>query len=416
MRDKYNEPFMIDRKAAIGFIFITLLIDVMGWGLIIPVMPTLLVELKGISISEASTYGALLLTVYAIVQFVFAPVIGNLSDRYGRRPVLLLSLLGFGIDYVFLALAPSYGWLFVGRVIAGITGASFTTAAAYIADVSTPETRAKNFGLIGAAFGIGFIIGPALGGLLSGWGTRAPFFAAAGLCLLNCLYGYFILPESLPKEKRRPFQWAKANPVGSLLFIFKHPVIRGLAMSFFLVYLGAQAVQATWSFFTMHRFEWNSKMVGISLAVVGLLVGLVQGGLTRVVNPRLGNERSAYLGLTLYAAGLVLMAFASETWMMFVFLIPYCLGGIAGPSLQSIIAGLVPPNEQGELQGALTSLMSLATIIGPPLMNGLFDYFTSTRAPMYFPGIHFFLGGILMLASVLIAWRFLRKKLHVAEH
>ncbi|MCR6719670.1 MAG: MFS transporter [Chitinophagaceae bacterium] len=187
-------------------------------------------------------------------------------------------------------------------------------------------------------------------------------------------------------------------------------------MSFFLVYLGAQAVQATWSFFTMHRFEWNSKMVGISLAVVGLLVGLVQGGLTRVVNPRLGNERSAYLGLTLYAAGLVLMAFASETWMMFVFLIPYCLGGIAGPSLQSIIAGLVPPNEQGELQGALTSLMSLATIIGPPLMNGLFDYFTSTRAPMYFPGIHFFLGGILMLASVLIAWRFLRKKLHVAEH
>ncbi|MCR6719671.1 MAG: MFS transporter [Chitinophagaceae bacterium] len=223
MRDKYNEPFMIDRKAAIGFIFITLLIDVMGWGLIIPVMPTLLVELKGISISEASTYGALLLTVYAIVQFVFAPVIGNLSDRYGRRPVLLLSLLGFGIDYVFLALAPSYGWLFVGRVIAGITGASFTTAAAYIADVSTPETRAKNFGLIGAAFGIGFIIGPALGGLLSGWGTRAPFFAAAGLCLLNCLYGYFILPESLPKEKKAPLSVGKSQSCGFTSFHIQTP-------------------------------------------------------------------------------------------------------------------------------------------------------------------------------------------------
>lgn len=412
MQDINHLPFMINRKAAIGFIFITLLIDVMGWGLIIPVMPNLLVELKGIAINEASTYGALLLTVYAIVQFVFAPIIGNLSDRYGRRPVLLLSLLGFGIDYIFLALAPSYGWLFVGRIIAGITGASFTTAAAYIADVSTPETRAKNFGLIGAAFGIGFIIGPALGGLLAGWGIRAPFFAAAGLCLLNCLYGYFILPESLPKENRRPFRWAKANPVGSLLFIFKHPLIRGLSMAFFLIYLAAQAVQATWSFFTMHRFQWTEQIVGLSLAVVGLLVGLVQGGLTRIVNPRLGNERSTYLGLTLYAVGLILMAFASETWMMFVFLVPYCLGGIAGPSLQSLISGLVPPNEQGELQGALTSLMSLTTIVGPPLMNGLFKYFTSAGAPFQFPGIHFLLGGILMFASVWIAWKFLRRKSH----
>ena len=207
-----------DRKAAVGFIFITLLIDVMGWGLIIPVMPELISQLKHISVNEASPYGALLLSVYAFIQFLFAPVIGNLSDKYGRRPVLLASLLGFGIDYLFLALAPTYGWLFVGRVIAGITGASFTTASAYIADVSTPETRAKNFGMIGAAFGLGFVIGPALGGLLAGLGVKAPFYAAAILCLLNCLYGYFVLPESLSKENRREFSWLRANPLGSLQY------------------------------------------------------------------------------------------------------------------------------------------------------------------------------------------------------
>ena len=245
------------RKAAVGFIFITLLIDVMGWGLIIPVMPKLIAELKGIPVNEASPYGAWLLSAYAITQFVFAPVIGNLSDKFGRRPVLLTSLLGFGIDYLFLALAPTYGWLFVGRIIAGITGASFTTASAYIADVSTAETRAKNFGMIGAAFGLGFIIGPALGGLLAGLGTRAPFYAAAILCLLNTLYGYFVLPESLSKENRRAFHWKRANPFGSLQFLRKHPTIAGLAISFFLIYLAAQSVQGNWSFFTIYRFHWS---------------------------------------------------------------------------------------------------------------------------------------------------------------
>lgn len=207
------------RKAAVGFIFITLLIDVMGWGLIIPVMPKLVSQLKGIPVNEASSYGAWLLFAYAITQFICAPLIGNLSDKYGRRPILLSSLTGFGIDYIFMALAPTYGWLFVGRIIAGLTGASFTTGAAYIADVSTPETRAKNFGMIGAAFGLGFIIGPALGGLLAGWGIRAPFYAAAGLCLLNALYGYFVLPESLSKDHRRSFEWKRANPFGSLQFL-----------------------------------------------------------------------------------------------------------------------------------------------------------------------------------------------------
>ncbi|RYY60217.1 MAG: MFS transporter [Chitinophagaceae bacterium] len=391
-----------DRKAAIGFIFITLLIDVMGWGLIIPVMPDLIGQLKNIPVNEASASGAWLLSAYAVTQFICAPLVGNLSDKYGRRPILLISLLGFGIDYLFLALAPTYGWLFVGRIIAGITGASFTTASAYIADVSTPENRAKNFGMIGAAFGLGFVIGPALGGLLAGLGIRAPFYAAACLCLLNCIYGYFMLPESLPVENRRPFSWKRANPFGSLKFLQSHPTIAGLAVAFFLIYLGAQAVQGNWSFFVMYRFGWSEALVGISLAVVGLLVGLVQAGLTRVVNPKLGNEKSIYLGLILYTIGLTLFAFASTTWMMFLFLIPYCLGGICGPSLQAVLAGHVPSNEQGEMQGALTSLMSLTTIIGPLVMNNLFKYFTSADAPIHFPGVHFLVGAVCMLISVII--------------
>jgi DHA1 family tetracycline resistance protein-like MFS transporter len=399
-----------NRQAAVGFIFITLLIDIMGWGLIIPVMPDLIAQLKHITVNEASSYGAWLLAAYAITQFFCAPIVGNLSDRYGRRPVLLCSLLGFGIDYLFLALAPNYGLLFIGRIIAGLTGASFTTASAYIADVSTPETRAKNFGLVGAAFGLGFIIGPALGGLLAGWGIRAPFYAAAGLCLVNCLYGYFALPESLAKENRRAFSWKRANPFGSLQLLKKYPAIGGLAVCFFLIYLAAQAVQGNWSFFTIYRFHWSEKMVGISLAVVGVLVGGVQAGLTRVINPKIGNEKSIYLGLILYSVGLVLFAFANQSWMMFAFLIPYCLGGIAGPSLQSVLAGHVPSNEQGELQGALTSLMSLTTIIGPLIMNNLFTYFTTSKAPIYFPGISFLLGGIFMLISAVIAWNVLSKE------
>jgi DHA1 family tetracycline resistance protein-like MFS transporter len=401
------------RQAAIKFIFVTLLIDIMGWGLIIPVMPRLIAELKHITVNEASSYGGWLLSVYAITQFLFAPVIGNLSDRYGRRPVLLSSLLGFGIDYLFLALAPTYGWLFVGRVIAGITGASFTTASAYIADISTAENRAKNFGMVGAAFGLGFIIGPALGGLLAGLGIRAPFYAAAILCLLNTLYGYFVLPESLGKENRRPFQWKKANPLGSLQFLKKNPAIGGLAFSFFLIYLAAQSVQGNWSFFTIYRFHWSEKIVGASLAVVGLLVGLVQAGLTRVINPKIGNERSVYVGLFLYTVGLILFAFATTSWMMFVFLIPYCAGGICGPSLQAILAGHVPPNEQGELQGALTSLMSLTTIIGPPMMNNLFTFFT-TKAPVHFPGVSFLLGAVFMTFSIIIAWWVLSKERRMA--
>jgi DHA1 family tetracycline resistance protein-like MFS transporter len=383
----------------------------MGFSLIIPVMPSLISSLKGIPFNKASLYGGYLLFAFAAAQFLFSPVIGNLSDRYGRRPVLLSSLFGFGIDYIFLALAPAYGWLFIGRVIAGITGASFTTATAYIADISPdPAERAKNFGMIGAAFGLGFVLGPALGGLLAIWGIRAPFYAAAGLCLLNCLFGYFYLPESLPKENRRPFEWKRANPFGAFKFLTRHPEIGNLAFSFFLIYLAAQAVQSQWNFFTQYRFHWTNGMVGLSLTVVGVLIGGVQAGLTRVINPRLGNERSIYLGMSFYTIGLVLFAFASQSWMMFAFLVPYCLGGIAGPSLQAVISGHVQPSHQGELQGALTSLMSVTNIIGPIMMAATFNYFTSDKAPFYFPGMHFLIGAVCMLMSTIIIYRVLSRE------
>ena len=402
------------RKAAISFIFITLLIDVTGLGLIIPVMPKLIESLTGGDISDASKWGGWLTFAYAITQFIFAPVLGNLSDKWGRRPVLLFSLLGFGIDYIFLSLAPTIGWLFVGRLIAGVTGASFTTASAYIADISTDENRAQNFGMIGAAFGLGFIIGPVIGGLLGEYGPRVPFVVAAGLSLLNALYGFFVLPESLPEESRRPFEWRRANPMGSLLQLKKYPAISGLIFSLILVYIAAHAVQSNWTFFTIEKFGWSESLIGISLGVVGLLTAVVQGGLIRFINPKLGNERSVYVGLGLYGLGLLLFAFASQSWMMFVFLVPYCLGGIAGPALQSIISGNVAANEQGELQGALTSLISATSIIGPPLMTNLFAYFTKPGAPVQFAGAPFLLGALLMIASTAIAYYTLHP-LHEAQ-
>jgi DHA1 family tetracycline resistance protein-like MFS transporter len=397
------------KKAAIGFIFITLLIDVIGWGLIIPVMPNLIAGMKHISISEASKNGGWLLFVYAFMQFICAPILGNLSDQYGRRPVLLFSLFGFGIDYIFLGFAPTFGWLFLGRTISGITGASFTTASAYIADISDAETRAKNFGLIGAAFGLGFIIGPAIGGLLTGLGIRAPFYAAAILALLNWLYGYFVLPESLSKENRRKFEWHRANPLGSLLNLKKYPAVTGLILALTLVYLASHAVQSNWSYFTAYRFQWTPKTIGISLAVVGILVAFVQAVLIRIITPKIGSRRCIYIGLLLYAVGMFLFAVASKSWMMFAFLIPYCLGGIAGPALQATISGQVPPNSQGELQGSLTSMMSLTSIVGPLVMTNLFAYFTSDKAPLFLPGAPFVLGGILMLVSSGIAYKSLKQ-------
>jgi len=398
------------RKAAVSFIFITLLLDVIGLGLIIPVFPQLIEELIQGNISEASQWGGLLTFAYAIMQFVFAPIVGNLSDKYGRRPVLLLSLFGFGIDYIFLSLAPTIWWLFVGRLIAGMFGASFTTATAYIADISTPENRSKNFGMIGAAFGLGFIIGPGIGGLLGEFGPRVPFMAAAILTFLNLIYGYFVLPESLSKEHRRPFEWKRANPLGSLIQLKKYKGVGGLIVSLIFVYIASHAVQSTWTFFNIEKFQWSNTLMGISLAVIGLLIAIVQGGLIRYINPKLGDEKSIYVGLGLYSIGLFLFSFATEGWMMFIFLIPYCLGGIAGPAIQSIISGNVPKNEQGELQGVLTSLMSATSIVGPLLMTNLFAWFTRPEGDVKFAGAPFFAGAILMLISAVIAARSMKKE------
>ncbi|MFM1775235.1 MAG: hypothetical protein RJA53_845 [Bacteroidota bacterium] len=400
-----------NRKAAIGFIFVTLLIDVTGLGLIIPVVPKLIEDLlHTTNISKVALFGGLLTFSYAIMQFLFAPVLGNLSDKYGRRPVLLFSLLGFGLDYLLLAFAPSIGWLFVGRIIAGITGASMTTASAYIADISTPETRAQNFGMIGAAFGLGFIVGPMIGGLLGEMGPRIPFLVAAGLALLNAAYGYFVLPESLDANNRRAFEWKRANPISSLKNLSRFPAVAGLIVSFFLIYIASHAVQSNWSYFNIEKFKWTPKMIGISLAVVGVLVSLVQGVLVRFVNPKIGNERSVYVGLGLYTIGLVLFGLASQSWMMFAFLIPYCLGGISGPGLQAIISGSVPANEQGELQGSLTSIISITSIVGPLVMSNLFAFFTGPIAPFYFPGAPFMLAAVLMLLSCFFAYKALRTK------
>jgi MFS transporter, DHA1 family, tetracycline resistance protein len=397
------------KQAAIGFIFITILIDVTGWGIIIPVIPKLIKELINGDISEAAKYGGWLTFAYAITQFIFAPIIGNLSDKFGRRPVILISLFAFSMDYLLLAFAPTITWLFVGRIIAGLTGASITTASAYIADVSTAENRAKNFGMIGAAFGLGFIIGPVVGGVLGQYGSRVPFYAAAALCLLNFLYGYFILPESLDKEHRRDFDIKRANPIGAFLNLKKHPSLYGLLTVLFLDYVASHAVQGNWSYFTMYKFGWDERMVGISLGVVGLLVGIVQGGLIRYINPRLGDEKSIYIGMVLYTIGMFLFASATQSWMMFVFLIPYCLAGIAGPAMQSVISSKVSSSEQGEIQGTMASLMSASAIIGPPLMSTVFYFFTHKGAPFQFAGAPFVLGGVLMLAGAVIAYFSFRK-------
>jgi DHA1 family tetracycline resistance protein-like MFS transporter len=398
------------KKSPLLFIFVTLLIDCTGIGIIIPVVPSLIQQLSGANLSEASKFGGWLTFAYAAMQFVCSPILGGLSDRFGRRPILLISLMGLGLDYLFLFFAPSLAWLFLGRLIAGVCGASFTTASAYIADISEPEKRAQNFGMIGAAFGLGFIIGPLIGGVFGHIGVRIPFLVAAVLSLLNWIYGYFVLPESLLLENRRRFDWTRANPLGSLKHLKRYPAILGLIGAMVLIYIAGHAAQSTWTYFTMEKFKWNEEWVGYSLAFVGVSVAIVQGGLIRLTQKKWGSEKSIYIGLCFTILGLVLFAFAFEGWQMFVFIVFYSLGGIAGPAIQGTLSSHVPANEQGELQGALTSLMSLTSIVGPLLMTGLFSYFTSQKAPLYFPGAPFMMGAILTGLSLLLAWMNLRKK------
>jgi len=392
------------RKPAIVLILITLFIDSMGFGIIIPVIPDLLGELTpGHSTAYAAFMGGLLVTTYAVMQFFCGPIFGGLSDRFGRRPVLLASLFGFTIDYMITWWAPSIGWLFLGRFFAGVMGASFTTGSAYISDISTNENRAQNFGLIGMAFGLGFIAGPLVGGLLGGYGLRMPFLVAAGFAALNFLYALLVMPESLKQENRRKFDWSRANPLGTFKSLFKYEIVRNLFIALTFVYLAAHAVQTNWSFYTKVKFNWEPKDIGISITVVGVAFAIVQGALIRVIIPKLGQHRSVYVGLGLYALGLLLFAFAGQPWMMYAFTMIYCLGGICGPALQGIMAGVVPPNAQGELQGGFTSMMSLTSIVGPLIMNAVFAYFIGDSTPTYFPGAAMFLGAVFCVISTIIA-------------
>lgn len=393
------------KTAALSFIFITLLIDVIGIGIIVPIVPVLIQELTGEGLSQAAIYGGWLLFAYAFMQFVFAPVLGGLSDQYGRRPILLASLFGFGIDYTIAAIAPTLSWLFVARILAGITGASFTTASAYIADISTPEKRSQNFGIIGAAFGLGFIIGPVIGGVLGQYGSRVPFIAAAILSGVNWLYGYFILPESLPKEKRRKFDIRRANPLGSFMRLMKFPAIFSLAMAMFILYVAGQVNPSIWSYFTMMKFNFNEAWVGYSLGFVGLMVAIVQGGLIRIVIPLIGDWKSLFVGFLFHIIGFVAFAYSTHVWMLFAFIVPFALGGFAGPALQGIISKQVPDNEQGELQGSLTSLMSISSIVGPPIFTGLFHFYTETPEERYFPGVPFLLAAIICVIAAVLAIR-----------
>ena len=393
-------------RHALAFIFVTVLLDSIGFGLVMPVFPQLIMSLTGRDVGGAAIISGWLGLGFAGMQFIFGPVIGGLSDRFGRRPVLLASLAAFGLDYIAMAFAPTIAWLFAARLVAGITGASFGTAYAYIADVSPPEKRAANFGITGMAFGLGFIFGPVAGGLLSHYGTQVPFLAAAGLALLNVAYGWFVLPESLAPKNRRAFDWRRANPVGSLMRLKRYkPAVLTLATATFVWVVGFQALPVTWSYFTIARFGWTANQIGYSFAAVGLLAVVMQGGVGRLIIPRLGERRVIIMGACSAVAAYLIYAFAFEGWQLYVGIAAGGMSGLVYQSLQALMSREVSADEQGELQGSVSSIYAVAAIIGPVLMTQALAMFTRGVAGIVLPGAPYLLAAILSAVALMVVVR-----------
>lgn len=395
------------RQPAVGFVFVTLVMIVLGFGIIIPVLPGLVVEFAGGTQAGAWSYG-LLIGAFALLQFAAAPVLGALSDRFGRRKVILLALGGSAIDYVLMGLAPSLAWLFVARAISGATAGAFATCNAYIADVTPPEKRAEAFGLAGAAFGLGFAIGPAIGGMLGNIHLRLPFFVAAGFVALNWLYGAFVLPESLPPERRRRFAWRRANPLGAMLNLRGMHGVGWFAAMHFTYMLGHTMLQSVWVLYTSHRFAWTPRETGVSLMVVGIMSVVVQGKLVAPILARTGEARGLLLGLAATTLGFILYGVASQSWMMYVIIVLGSFGGLAGPAAQALITRRVPANEQGAVQGALGGLQSLAGVIAPPVAAWSFAAGIAPENRVQVPGIAFFAAALLSFGAFLIALRAVR--------
>jgi MFS transporter, DHA1 family, tetracycline resistance protein len=396
-------------KHALLFILITIFIDTLGFGIIIPVLPKLIAELGHTTISEAAGYGGALMFVFALMHFLFAPVLGNLADRFGRRPVLLISLATLSVDYLIMGFATGLGWLFLGRLLAGASAATFATANAYIADITPESERAARFGLVGAAWGLGFVAGPAIGGLLGEFGPRVPFFVAALLALVNVVYGLLVLPETLPADRRRPFRFARANPIGALNALRPYPVVITLFGALVLYFMAHDVNPSTWTYYVIHKFQWTEGQVGLALAAVGIASAVVSGTLVGPLVRRLGERRAAGVGFVLAAVSFFGYAFATEGWMLFPCI---AIGGFMGlvmPSLRGIMSAAVPADQQGELQGAISSLMGLTAIVSPLVMTQAFRIFSSEAAPVYFPGASFFLAGCLALAALGIVHAALRR-------
>ena len=394
------------RKAALVFIFVTVLIDVLAFGLIIPVLPHLVEQFVGGETDVAAYWIGAFAFVFASIQFLASPIQGALSDRFGRRPVILLSCLGLGLDFIFMALAPSLAWLFVGRVISAVTSASFTTANAYVADVTAPEQRAKSFGMIGAAFGAGFVVGPLVGGVLGDIDLRLPFWFAAGLALLNFAYGLWVLPESLPPERRAPrFDWRHANPFGSMKLLARYRQVFGLAAVVFIANMEHYVYPSVFVLYADYRYDWGQREVGYVLAAVGVLSVVVNAVLVGKVVQRLGERRALLGALACGAVGFAIYGYAPLGWVFLVGLPVSALWAIAAPATQALITRQVGSDAQGRVQGALMSLTSLAGIAGPPVFAGSFGFFIGQRAPVHLPGAPFYIASALLVVAVAVAWR-----------